>query len=42
MKIISSTDLTFQKFEVEGQEFIKLQEDAIKRVDLFYEMISEG
>ena len=39
--LMCSTDLTFQKFEVEGQEFIKLQEEAMKRVDLFYEMVSK-
>ena len=37
--LMCSTDLTFQKFEVEGMEFKKLQDDFLKRVDLFYEMI---
>lgn len=39
--LMCSRDLTFQKFVVEGQEFLKLQSEFMKRVDLYYEIISK-
>ena len=37
-----STDLTFQKFEVEGNKFLEIQDDFMKRVDLFYKLQSNN
>ena len=34
--LICSKDLLFQKFEVEGKEFVKYQHDFLRRVDQYY------
>ncbi len=38
--LMCSTNLTFQKFEVEGKKFLKLQDEFMERVELFYKMTS--
>ena len=40
--LMCSTDLTFQKFEVEGNKFLEIQDDFMKRVDLFYKLKSNS
>ena len=40
--LMCSTDLTFQKFEVEGNKFLEIQDDFMKRVDLFYKLKSNN
>ena len=40
--LMCSTDLTFQKFVVEGDEFLELQDEFMKRVELYYKMKSKN
>ena len=39
---ICSKDLLFQKFEVEGKEFVKYQHDFLRRVDQYYSIEEEN
>ena len=40
--LICSKDLLFQKFEVEGKEFVKYQHDFLRRVDQYYSIEEEN
>ena len=35
-------NLIFQKFEIEGQEFMDLQKEALERVENYHRLISES
>ena len=37
-----ATDLTFQEFVVEGDEFLELQKEFMKRVELYYQLQAKG
>ena len=40
--LMCTPNLIFQKFEIEGQEFIDLQKEALKRVEKYHEIISQN
>jgi len=40
--LMCSKDLLFQKFEVEGKEFVKYQHDFLRRVDQYYSIEGEN
>ena len=40
--LMCSKDLLFQKFEVEGKEFVKYQHDFLRRVDQYYSIEEEN
>jgi len=40
--LMCATDLTFQEFVVEGDEFLELQKEFMKRVELYYQLQAKG
>ncbi len=40
--LMCATDLTFQEFVVEGDEFLELQKEFKKRVELYYQLQAKG
>ena len=39
--LMCSKDLLFQKFEVEGKEFVKYQHDFLRRIDQYYKNVPQ-
>ena len=40
--LMCATDLTYQEFVVEGDEFLELQAEFMKRVELYYQLKAKG
>ena len=40
--LMCATDLTYQEFVVEGDEFLELQKEFMKRVELYYQLQAKG
>ena len=40
--LMCATDLTYQEFVVEGDEFLELQAEFMKRVELYYQLQAKG
>ena len=40
--LMCTPNLIFQKFEIEGQEFIDLQKEALERVERYHELVNQN